>query len=126
MWTTAGTRSFQAAARPRMPAFELWVWTTSGFRRRNACAEQAVGPSVGPWPDGADQFGHDLDLQAQARGPLEEVPFGAFGRAGDEGHVVAVAVVQALDGQEGVLLGAAEDQAGDDVDDLHKSLGRRS
>ena len=34
--TTAGTRSSQAAARPRMPAFELCVWTTSGLSRRKA------------------------------------------------------------------------------------------
>ena len=29
-----GTRSGQAAARPMIPAFELWVWTTSGLSRR--------------------------------------------------------------------------------------------
>ena len=34
--TTAGTCSCQAAARPRMPAFELCVCTTSGLSRRNA------------------------------------------------------------------------------------------
>ncbi len=34
VWITAGTRSSQAAARPMMPAFELWVWTTSGLSRR--------------------------------------------------------------------------------------------
>ena len=33
--TTTGTRSCQAAARTTMPAFELWVCTTSGFNRLN-------------------------------------------------------------------------------------------
>ena len=89
VWTTAGTRSSHAAARPRMPAFELWVWTTSGLSRRIDSAEPAIGPVVGPWSDRADQLGHDLDLQAAGLRPLEEVALGPFGGAGDQGDVVA-------------------------------------
>ena len=111
VWTIAGTRSCQAAARPRMPAFELWVCTTSGFKPPEGRAEPPVGFQVDPGPDRTDQLGHDFDLEFAPGGALEEVAFGAFGRAGDQGDFVVIAMVQLVDGQQRVFLGAARGSA---------------
>ena len=91
-------------------------------------AELPIGLRVRRRPDGADEFGHQLDLHPLPLGPAEEVALGPLGRAGDERHVVAVAVVQALDREQRVLLRPAEDQAGDDVGDAHGRVvrGRRA
>jgi len=91
-----------------------------GLEPADRAAQLAVSPGVDGRPDRADQLGHQLDLQASGLGPLEEVAFGPLGGAGDQGDVVAVAMVQAVDRQEGIFLGPAEDQAGDDVDDAHQ------
>jgi len=37
-WMITGTPASRAARRPRMPAFELCVWTIAGFMRRNSQA----------------------------------------------------------------------------------------
>ena len=125
MWTTAGTFSCQAAARPRIPAFELCVCTTSGLSRRNAARSFRYALQVGRRAGSArTSSGITSTLSPGARRPVEEVPLGPFGRAGDQGHVVAVAMVQALDGQQGVLLGPADDQPRDDVDDPHGQTPR--
>jgi len=84
-------------------------------------SELPVGFEIGPGPDRPDQFGHHLDVQAARLGPGEQVPLGAFRRAGDQDHVVAVVVMQPVDGEQGIFLGTTEDQASDDVDDAHRS-----
>ena len=54
-------------------------------------------------------------------GAIEEVSLGPLGRACDQRHVVAVAMVQSLDGQDRILLRPADDQPGDDVDDPQRA-----
>jgi hypothetical protein len=112
VWTTGPTPAARAAARPRMPAFELWVWTRTGPRSRVAdeideAATVAVGPGL------ADQVGDDGDLG-----------LGGGGGVGVEEAVGAVpevdveaAAIELADREERVLLGAAELELGDDVDD---------
>ncbi len=92
-----------------------------GLEASDRSAQFAVGFEVDPGPDRADEFGHHLDVQASRLGPGEQVPLGAFRRPGDQDHVVAVVVVQPVDGEQGVFLGTTKDQASDDVDDAHRT-----
>ena len=57
---------------------------------------------------------HDQVHSAPSRA-LDEFAFRADGRPGDERGAISAQPVEALDGQQRVLLRAAEDQAGDDV-----------
>ena len=61
--------------------------------------ECSISRQVGPGPDRADQLGHHLDFQPPRRRPREQVPLRPFRRPGDQGHVVAVVVVQSINGQ---------------------------
>ena len=94
-----------------------------GSSRRKAAAETAVGFQVHDRPDRPDQLGKDFDLQPQLLRPVEKIAFGPFGRPGDQGDIIVISMVQPLDGQERILLGAADDQPGDDVDDSHAVAG---
>ncbi len=83
-------------------------------------AQEPVGLRVDPRPDRPDQLGHHLDLQPEPLRPVEQVPLRPLGGTGDEGHIIAVAMVQTLDRQQGVLLRSAENQPRDDVYDAHR------
>ena len=78
-----------------------------------------VGFQVGPGTDGTNQFWHHLDRKPSLSGPIEQIAFGTFRRTGDQGDVVVVLVMQIVDREQGVLLGASNDQACDDMNDLH-------
>ena len=75
-----------------------------GLEPTDRPAQQEIGPRVGRRPDPADQLGHHLDLQPELLGAVEEVPLRPLGRAGDQRDVVAEAMVQAVDGEQRVLL----------------------
>lgn len=80
--------------------------------------ELAEGAEVVEGVDGASEEGNFEVAVGCGAGALDELALGAVGGAGDEGDVVA-AVVEAFAGEEGVFLGAADDEACDDVYDFH-------
>jgi hypothetical protein len=53
-------------------------------------------------------------------GAVKEFPFRAEGRTGDESHLHPRRPKQTFDGEEGVLLGATQDEPGDDVQHSHR------
>jgi hypothetical protein len=87
-----------------------------------------VGQGIVDGVGHADEVRGEDDLIATGPGTLHEGPFGAGGGAGEENDFVA-ALVEAFTGQEGVFLGAADDEARDDVEDFHEGMiargGRR-
>jgi hypothetical protein len=80
--------------------------------------DAAVRAEILDRQDGAEHFVDDDDAVAVALRALHQRAFGADRGAGDERDVVP-AVVLTLTGEQGVLLRAADDQARDDVNDLH-------
>ena len=81
-----------------------------------------VGLQVDNGPDRPDELGKYHNLEAKLRGAIEQIPLRPFRRSGDQGDIVVIVMVQALDRQKRVLLGAADDQPGDDVNDPHFRL----
>ena len=73
---------------------------------------------------GADQFGDDGQQAGDLGGGWFEGAFRSNGRTGDEFDVEPGFLAQTVDGGEGVFLGAAHDQPGDDVGDAHGVIGR--
>jgi hypothetical protein len=51
---------------------------------------------------------------------VKEFAFGPEGRAGGEGHLHARLAEQPFYSEEGVLLGATQDEPGDDVQHSHR------
>ncbi len=88
-----------------------------GVMGAEMASEMEEGEEVGPGLDGADEFG-DGDESVRERGELGfEGTFRAIGRAGEELDIPVGMVEEAEDGGDGILLGAADDEAGDDVGD---------
>ncbi len=87
-----------------MPAFELWVCTTSGFKPSERRAQAAVGFPVRPGPDGRTSSGTTSTSEFAARGEVEEIAFGPFGRAGDQGDFIVITMMQLVDRQQRILL----------------------
>jgi hypothetical protein len=81
---------------------------------------------IAPGGDGAPEVREDNEVNAVPAGAIEEVPFGADGRAGDERRAAAAEAVESLHRQERVLLRSAEDQAGDDVNAAKLLHGNRT
>jgi hypothetical protein len=69
----------------------------------------------------ADEVGGKDDVVAGGAGTFHESAFGAGGGAGEEDDFVA-ALVETFAGEEGVFLGAADDEAGDNVEDFHEGM----
>lgn len=115
---TAGIPSFAAAARPRIPAFELCVWTISGLISRSI-AISAIGLPILPRPDGSLQFGQHAKIETAVTSTLFETSFRSQAGAGDQRDFVAVVTMLILDGQQCVFLCSADDQSRDEMDDVH-------
>ena len=82
-------------------------------------AEATVRLQVDDGPDRPDQIRKQLNFEAQLRRAVEQIAFRPLGRAGDQRHIVMKMVVKTRDAQERILLGAADDQPRDDMDDSH-------
>jgi hypothetical protein len=80
--------------------------------------EVQIRLQVVPRVDRPHERRHEHGADGQAQGVLDQAAFGPLGRPGEERHFVAEARLLAAR-QEGVLLGAAEDEARDDMDDFH-------
>ena len=89
-----------------------------GFGGGDEVFDCVVGGEVVVGVGAADEVGGDEDFVAGGLGAFHEGAFGAGAGAGEEGDVVAFGV-EAFTGEEGVFLGAADDEAGDDVEDFH-------
>src|ERR1017187_4642441 len=82
-------------------------------------SQSKQGQEVVEGMDGADQGRDDgKDLRARLEGG-EQGTFRPGGGTGQEGHFHAGTLLQAENGGDGVFLGAANDQPGDDVGDPH-------
>jgi len=88
-----------------------------------ACAQpRAQGSGLSrARPDRPDELGKDQYLEPELLGAVEEIALRPFGWPGDQRDIVVIVMVQALDRQKRILLGAADDEPGDDVDDPHFS-----
>jgi hypothetical protein len=62
----------------------------------------------------------DVDRDVVLGGAVKEFTFGAQGRARDQDHFHPRFPKQPFDGEEGILLGATQDEAGDDVQHFHR------
>ncbi len=81
-------------------------------------ADFGAGAPVVPGMRIAHQVRREDDAVAAGAGAVHEGAFGAGAGAGEQCDVVA-ALAKALAGEEGVFLGSADDEAGDDVEDFH-------
>jgi hypothetical protein len=87
--------------------------------------EGAPGLEVEPWVDGTDEGGDESERDRESAGVGFEGAFGAGGGAGEEFEVEVVPVMEAAEGGDGIFLGAADDEPGDDMSDAHQAGGRR-
>ena len=85
--------------------------------------EGAPGFEVEPRLDGANQGRKQREREVEGADHGFEGTFGAGGGARDQFDVEMVLVAEAARGGEGIFLGAADDEAGDDVDDAHQVGG---
>ena len=64
-----------------------------GLQSPERRAQLPIGGEVNPGSDRPDQLAHHFHFQPRVRGPLEQVAFRPFRRAGDERDVVAIVMV---------------------------------
>ena len=81
----------------------------------------SVALPVAPGMNFAPQLGNDPQVEPALAGPFDQAAFRPDGRAGDEHHVVLPEMVLVVDRQQRIFLGASENEAGDDVHDLHQN-----
>ena len=95
--TTAGTRSCQAAARPRMPAFETMRMNDVGLQPPDRRPKFPVSPRSVQGRIGREgSFRHHLDLELPLPGTFEWIRPRALRRPGNERHFIVVLVLQVL------------------------------
>jgi hypothetical protein len=80
---------------------------------------------IEPGMNGSNERGDEVEGERGAGGLGFERSFGAGCGAGEEVDFKVMVVVEALNRGEGIFLGAADDEASDDVGDTHPGGGVR-
>ncbi len=118
--TTAGTPSAQAAARAHDAGLRAMGVDDLGLKPANRLPQLPIGCPIRHRPDGPNQLGHHLDLEVLPPRPLEQVAFGSLRRPGDQRHVVSIAMMQALNREQGVFLSTTKNQSSDNMYNFHQ------